>query len=158
MQIFEIKSEFPVVFYLRRTYLYSQFDFIMRLLGETECDGQTDVWLLYPICTKPYCVRIQMSDRVLQVALRQTLLCGYKTEANQVGIKLTSPLRDSSSCTLLVPAGGFYCGVFMLCFYHVFFLFFFLSWFHCTFMTLANKCHCVSPVSVFFIYFPKGAF
>jgi hypothetical protein len=37
-------------------------------LGETECDGQTDVWLLYPICTKPYCVRLQMSDWALQVA------------------------------------------------------------------------------------------
>lgn len=40
-------------------------------------------------------------------SLRQTLLCSYKTEADQVGIKLTSPPRDSSWCALLMPAGDF---------------------------------------------------
>jgi hypothetical protein len=76
-----------------------------------------------------------------------TLLCGYKTESYQAYINWTSALRGSSGCALLAPAGDFIVVSFGCAFYPVFSLFFFFSLFHCTCVTLANKCHCESPMA-----------
>jgi hypothetical protein len=125
--IFEIKKMSFLLLSASAEHAYIHSLILLRASsGETECDGQTDVLLLYLICTKPYCVRLQMSDWALQEASTRP----YCAVTKQSLIRLKSnvfPTARHFRVYIVSASWGFYCGVFWLCVLSRLFFLLFLS-------------------------------